>query len=175
MFNKIIQPTGIYGNLSIRPQSQGQNPLSTQNPSQNINEKNMSAQNSDNKKKGLGLTTKMVIIAFAAIGIIWGFPAIKKIGINKKNSLKDREIKILEKSKELSKQGNNALEKEKKVLEKNKKTLERDKKLFEKINNTPFLNTAKKQFIKVSDFLESKIQRPFKTFMQNHIFAFVKK
>ena len=67
----VIQPSGVYKNLYIRPtqQSAVQYQPAEQNNSQNL------PQNT-NKKKGLGTFLKGMFILAALIGVVWGLPAL---------------------------------------------------------------------------------------------------
>ena len=173
MFKTIIQPTGIYNVSQIKSQAQSN---SSKTPAENI--PNTVQDNNKQEKKSekkTGLATKLILLTFAAIGTVYGLPALRNAAVKKQNGLDLRESEIIKKTEEIFNKGNNTLEKERKFIEKETKALERDKKIFEKINSSPVLNKIKNVLVKAADFSEYKIQRPLKNFFTRHIFSFVKK
>lgn len=66
----VIQPSGVYKNLYIRPTQQNtvQYQPAEQNNTQNLPQ-------DTNKKKGFGTFLKGALVIAALIGIVWGLPA----------------------------------------------------------------------------------------------------
>ena len=115
MFKTIIQPTGIYNVSQIKSQAQSN---SSKTPAENI--PNTVQDNNKQEKKSekkTGLATKLILLTFAAIGTVYGLPALRNAAVKKQNGLALRESEIIKKTEELFNKGNNTLEKERKFIE----------------------------------------------------------
>lgn len=191
MFNTTIQP-GIWGDF-VQKTSQKKGFSSNvatekiyDSPAQNQTAKIQTQksvknfQTIDNKeisqknKKKIGVLPKLIMLAFATIAVIWGIPALNNALIKKEKNLPRLKKRYERKIRILNNKGEDAVLRDKKDYEKKIRRIDFQKNIFEKINKTTGLRNIKEKFSNVANYIESKVQKPFKTFMQKHIFGFIK-
>ncbi len=186
MFNT-IQPKGIWGDFVQKTAQQNnfsQNTKTYQNqiqPNQIRPQKPVVSSQIQNKeekqteKNKFGFFPKLVFLSTAIIAVIWSIPALNKALTKKEKSLPRLERKYNRKIKAFANKEEGLVSNQKKIFEKKLKQVKFQKKIFGKINQTPVLKNAKNRFERAANYIESRIQKPFKTFMQKHVFSFIKK
>lgn len=180
MFNTIVQPTGVYANLAHKmpqnfPAKATMQAIQPEAQQSKAKESRPVVSKQKTQKRKTGIFPKLVILAFVATGVIWGIPAINKAILNAENNLPKQEKELKKKIQKLISKGAETVQSDKISLEKEEKRFELKKRIFNKINKTPALNTIKGKLASAAEFMESKIKKPFRTFVQNHIFGFVKR